>query len=94
MGQEGLDKAARCSFYVLMRARRGPRVRMKRAREGVYRKQLDVEVLVRPRSLDFRLLGLRSGLSRPAYGSRRVILVFDRRARNWASCERKSRWAQ
>src|ERR1700691_454976 len=86
----GLKKVLRCSlsvpmqgiarslgWKVHMRCAHGPRDGMKRVRECVYRKQLDIDTLVCTRGPNFPLSRLESRLMCPAYGSRRVTVVFE-----------------
>jgi len=55
----------------------GPREGMKRIRECVFRKQLDVDTLVCTRGRNLPLSRLESRLMCPACGSRRVTVVFE-----------------
>ena len=65
MQVETLGIARSLGWKVHMRCTHGPRDGMKRVRECVYRKQLDVDTLVCTR------------LMCPACGSRRVTVVFE-----------------
>lgn len=60
-----------------MRCAFGQREAMKRVRECVYRKQLDLDTLVCTRGPNFPLSRLESRLMCPACGSRRVTVVFE-----------------
>ena len=74
---ETLGIARSLGWKVHMRCAHGPRDGMKRVRECVYRKQLDVDTLVCTRGPNFPLSRLESRLMCPACGSRRVTVVFE-----------------
>jgi hypothetical protein len=74
---ETLGIARSLGWKVHMRCAHGPRDGMKRVRECVYRKQLDVDTLVSTRGPNFPLSRLESRLMCPACGNRRVTVVFE-----------------
>jgi hypothetical protein len=77
MQVETLGIARSLGWKVHMRCAHGPRDGMKRVRECVYRKQLDVDTLLCTRGPNFPLSRLESRLMCPACGSRRVTVVFE-----------------
>jgi hypothetical protein len=77
MQLETLGIARSLGWKVHMRCAHGPRDGMKRVRECVYRKQLDIDTLVCTRGPNFPLSRLESRLMCPACGSRRVTVVFE-----------------
>jgi len=77
MQVETLGIARSVGWKAHMRRAHGPRDGMKRVRECVYRKQLDIDTLVCTRGPNFPLSRLESRLMCPACGSRRVSVVFE-----------------
>jgi hypothetical protein len=77
MPVETLGIARSVGWKVHTRCAHGPRDGMKRVRECVYRKQLDIDTLVCTRGPNFPLSRLESRLMCPACGSRRVTVVFE-----------------
>jgi hypothetical protein len=77
MHVETLGIARSLGWKVHMRCTHGPRDGMKRVRECVFRKQLDIDTLVCTRGPNFPLSRLDSHLMCPACGSRRVTVVFE-----------------
>jgi hypothetical protein len=77
MEVETLGVARSLGWKVHMKCADGPRDGMKRVRECIYRKQLDLETLVSTRGPNFPLSRLESRLMCPACGSRRVTVVFE-----------------
>ena len=77
MQVETLGIARSLGWKMHMRCSHGPRDGMKRVRECVYRKLLDVDTLVCTRGPNFPLSRLESRLMCPACGSRRVTVVFE-----------------
>jgi hypothetical protein len=77
MQVETLGMARSLGWKVHMRCAPGRRDGMKRVRECVSRKQLDVDTLVCTRGRNFPLSRLQSRLMCPACGSRRVTVVFE-----------------
>ena len=77
MQVETLGIARSLGWKVHMRCAYGQRDGMKRVRECIYRKQLDIDTLVCTRGPNFPLSRLESRLMCPACGSRRVTVVFE-----------------
>ena len=77
MQVETLGIARSLGWKVHMRCAHGPREGMKRVRECVYRKQLDIDTLVCTGGPNFPLSRLDSRLMCPACCSRRVTVVFE-----------------
>src|SRR5271167_2089512 len=77
MQVETLRMARSLGWKVHMRCAHGPREGLKRVRECVYRKQLDIDTLVCTRGPNFPLSRLESRLMCPACGSCWVTVVFE-----------------
>jgi hypothetical protein len=77
MQVETLGVARSLGWKVHMRCAHGPRDGMKRVRECVYRRQLDLDTLVSTRGPNFPLSRLESRLMCPRCGSRKVAVVFE-----------------
>ncbi len=74
---ETLGIARSLGWRVHMRCAHGPRDGIKRIRECIYRKQLDLDTLVSTRGPNFPLSRLESRLMCPVCGSRRVTVMFE-----------------
>jgi hypothetical protein len=77
MEVETIGMARSLGWRVHMRCAFGQREGMKRIRECVYRKQLDLDTLVCTRGPNFPLARLESRLMCPQCLSRRVAVMFE-----------------
>jgi hypothetical protein len=77
MPVETLGDALDLSWRVHMRCAHGPRDGMKRRRECVYGRALDLETLVCTRGRAFPLARLAERLRCPRCGSREIAVLFD-----------------
>jgi hypothetical protein len=88
MPVETLGDAFSLGWRVHMRCTRGKTEGMKRGRECVYRRELDMATLVCTRGRDFPLARLAERLRCPQCGSREIAVMYDPpastgRARAW-----------
>lgn len=74
---ETIGAARSMGWRVHMRCAYGQREGMKRIRECIYRKQLDLDTLVCTRGPNFPLARLETRLMCPQCGSRKVAVLFE-----------------
>lgn len=77
MAIESLGEAFAYGWRITVRCAGGSGDGMKRTRECVYSRELDLETLVWTRGRAFPLSSLESRLKCPMCGSRRVRLLYD-----------------